>query len=115
MSTTTNFDSSISTTSITTRTLATNKNTLDIAFLEKKTFLNLYISKHHSKPLEVVTVHLFKEMTPFTVGVKGSKSVDINTDNKYPHMCTFYAYDIYDHLQKIEKKTRPSTDYMEVV
>lgn len=112
ISTTTAYDSAISTASITTEALATDSSASDIASLEKKTLQNLYISKHHSKPLEV---HLFEERTPVAAGVQGSKSVDIDADNRDPQMCAFYASDIYDHLHKMEKKRRPSTDYMEVV
>ena len=50
----------------------------------------------------LIIVHLFEEKTPVATGVQESKIVDINADNKDPHMCTFYASDIYDYLHNTE-------------
>ena len=46
----------------------------------------------------LIMVHLFEESTPVAAGVKESKIVDIDADNRDPQMCTFYACNIYDYL-----------------
>ena len=50
----------------------------------------------------LIIVHLFEERTPVAAGVQESKIVDIDANNKYPQMCTFYASDIYDYLHNTE-------------
>jgi len=50
----------------------------------------------------LIIVHLFEERTPVPAGVQESNIVDIYTDNRDPHMCTFYASDIYDYLHNTE-------------
>ena len=50
----------------------------------------------------LIIVHLFEERNPVAARVEESKIVDIDADNRDPHMCTFYVSDIYDYLHNTE-------------
>ncbi|XP_057837903.1 cyclin-A1-4 isoform X2 [Cryptomeria japonica] len=104
----------ISDSSVSPKVVSMDGSCLDIAALERKTAQNLSISKNHSKS-KSLQVHSLEESSLEVAGGEGSQYINIDCANKDPQMCTPYASDIYEHLQKIEKKRRPRTDYMEVV
>ncbi|XP_043689779.1 cyclin-A1-4-like [Telopea speciosissima] len=81
-----------------------------VAFIERRTCNNLYISDH----IEPATGDICRRDIHMEMDLS-DKIVEFADNYKDPQLCATIACDIYKHLRASETKKRPSTNFMEEV